>query len=120
MTMCEHHFSRREMLKNVSCGFGYLALAGLMGKSAQADESPLAPRAPHFKPKAKRVIFLFMQGGPSHVDTFDPKPRLDRDDGKSVEFYVARTRKTVPRTVLKSPWKFQRHGQCGQWVSELF
>lgn len=114
--------SRRGLLKALACGFGYLALAGIGAQQALADGrvNPLAPRAPHFKPKAKRVIFLFMQGGPSHIDTFDPKPRLDLDDGKAIEFNVARTRKVQARTVLKSPWKFQQHGQSGRWVSEMF
>jgi hypothetical protein len=108
--------SRRELLKTLSCGFGYLAMAGL----AQAARiNPLAARPSLFAPRAKRVIFLFMQGGPSQVDTFDPKPRLDADDGKDIPFNVARTRQVTPRKVLKSPWKFSRHGQCGQWVSEL-
>jgi len=61
-----------------------------------------------------------MQGGPSHIDTFDPKPALDKNDGKSIEFNVARTRKVQPRTILKSPWKFKQYGQCGRWVSDLF
>src|SRR5215204_414620 len=110
-----HNFSRRQLLKTLSCGFGYLAMAGL----AQGRANPLAAQPSLFTPRAKRVIFLFMQGGPSQVDTFDPKPRLDADDGKDIPFNVARTRQITPRKVLKSPWKFSRHGRCGQWVSEL-
>lgn len=109
--------NRRDALRGIACGFGYLALAGIAGN---ASANPLAPKAPHFAPRAKRVIFLFMQGGPSQVDTFDPKPRLDREDGKRIEFNVARTRQITPETVMKSPWAFKRHGECGQWVSELF
>ena len=108
--------SRRELLKTLSCGFGYLAFAGL---TQAARVNPLAARPSLFAPRAKRVIFLFMQGGPSQVDTFDPKPRLEADDGKDIPFNVARTRQVTPRKVLKSPWKFARHGRCGQWVSEL-
>src|SRR5439155_25432971 len=78
--------SRRHWLKNTSCGFGYLALASLANEQAARASStnPLAPRAPHFAPRAKRVIFLCMRGGPTHVDTFDYKPALTRDAGKTV------------------------------------
>src|SRR5262249_48490360 len=84
----------------------------------------LAPKAPHHRPRARRVIFLFMQGGPSHVDTLDYKPRLAKDDGKMIEFddarTLAKTKKIVPHRAFRSPWKFARHGRCGRWVSELF
>jgi hypothetical protein len=80
----------------------------------------LAAQAPHHAPRAKRVIFIFMQGGPSHVDTFDYKPRLATDDGKKLDFHNARSMKVVAERVLASPWKFRQHGQCGRWVSELF
>ncbi|MEX0701243.1 MAG: DUF1501 domain-containing protein [Planctomycetales bacterium] len=117
--------SRREMLQRAACGFGSLALAGLAAEAATpvaAAEAgnPLAARAPHLPPRAKRVIFIFMQGGPSHVDTFDHKPRLAQENGKRVEFKVARTRQVTPEKILQSPWKFARHGECGQWVSDLF
>ena len=72
--------TRRDALKALACGFGYLAFAGLAG----ATTNPLAARAPHFRPRAKRIIFLFMQGGPSQVDTFDYKPRLEQEDGKKL------------------------------------
>src|SRR5687768_4099944 len=113
--------SRRELLKKIACGFGSIALAGLCS-DAKAESKPglLAPKMPHFAPRAKRVIFMFMQGGPSHIDTFDPKPALDKNDGKSIEFNVARTRKVQPRTILKSPWNFKQYGECGRWVSDLF
>ncbi|MDG2382977.1 MAG: DUF1501 domain-containing protein [Pirellulaceae bacterium] len=110
--------SRRELLQSVGCGFGSLALAGLCNESAAAPS--MAGKTPHFSPRAKRVIFLFMQGGPSQVDTYDPKPRLNQDDGKEIEFYVARTRKVTAERVFKSPWRFQQYGECGQAVSELF
>jgi hypothetical protein len=118
--------TRRQALRTTACGFGYLALAGLANPAtaAAAPADPLAPKTPRLKPRARRAIFLFMQGGPSHVDTFDYKPRLAKDDGKMLEFDDARTlarnRKVVTHRVLQSPWKFRRHGQSGLWVSELF
>ena len=76
-------FTRRNALKTLSCGFGYMALAGLTTKaSADEETNPLLPKAPHHAARAKRVIFLCMRGGPSHVDTFDYKPQLAKDDGK--------------------------------------
>ncbi|HEY8505720.1 MAG TPA: DUF1501 domain-containing protein [Gemmataceae bacterium] len=119
-------FSRRQALKGLACGFGYLALADLLAADAAraAAADPLAPKPPHHAPKAKRVIFLFMQGGPSHVDSFDYKPRLDRDDGKMREFddarTLAKTRKIIPHRVMKPLWKFRQYGQSGLWVSDLF
>jgi hypothetical protein len=111
--------SRRQALKSLACGFGYLALADLATAS-----NPLAPRPPHHTPKAKRVIFIFMQGGPSHVDTFDPKPLLDQRDGEMREFRDARTfarnQTVVQHRVFRSPWRFRRYGQSGHPVSELF
>ncbi|MBW3539036.1 MAG: DUF1501 domain-containing protein [Planctomycetes bacterium] len=113
--------SRRELLRRTGCGFGMLALAGLCADEAEAAAvNPLAPKAPHHPPRASRVIFIFMQGGPSHVDTYDYKPRLAQDDGRNVDFRNARAMKVQPERVFKSPWKFARHGECGQWVSELF
>ena len=109
--MCdEHRMSRRSFLTSASCGFGALALAGLATEAA-ASENPLAPRAPHFPARAKRVIFLFMQGGPSHVDTFDYKPLLKRDDGKTGG---------GKGNLLAPQWEFKQRGQGGQWISELF
>lgn len=115
--------SRRHLLKSAACGFGYLALRGLCDETrlhAAEQAKPLAVKVAHHAPRAKRVIFVFMQGGPSQVDTFDYKPRLAADDGKKVKFKVARTMKITPERVFASPWKFQRHGECGRWVSELF
>ena len=103
--------SRRDALKGLSAGFGYMAFAGLASQAAV--NSPLAPRRPHFVPKAKRVIFCCMRGGPSHVDTFDHKPALVRDKGKELPKF--RNRELMP-----SPWEFKRHGQSGLQVSELF
>lgn len=106
--------SRREVLKSTACGFGYLALADLCSQ-ARGEEGPLSPKTPHFTPKAKRVIFMFMQGGPSHVDTFDYKPQLATDNGKSDPSPRGKGRK-----LLKSPFAFAQHGQSGLWLSELF
>ncbi len=121
-----HPYSRRELLKSVACGFGHLALAGLMAERAEAGSAnPLVSRTPHFAPKARRGIFLFMQGGVSQVDSFDYKPRLANDDGKTLAFDDARVlantgMKGSTQRVLRSPWKFSRHGECGRWGSELF
>jgi len=118
------YLTRRQALKNAACGFAYLALSGMAGQQAVAAVNPLAPKAPHFKPRAKRVIFLFMQGGVSHVDSYDYKPRLDKDDGKMMDFAdartLAKTGQISTQRVMKSPWKFSQHSQCGRWVSELF
>jgi hypothetical protein len=116
-------FSRRQMLRTSACGFGYLALADMCSRLSAAEtaaapaddsgkhyQSPLMPKVPHFAAKAKRVIFLFMQGAPSHVDTFDYKPQLYKDDGKSM----------LGRKLLAPPWKFGRAGKSGMYISELF
>lgn len=112
--------SRRSLLQSTAAGFGGMALAALLGESAQAADNPLAPKEPHFPAKAKRVIFLFMHGGPSHVDTFDYKPLLIRDDGKPLPFAKPRIVSSPTDNLLASPWKFQQYGQSGTWVSELF
>ena len=83
------NISRRQMLKSSACGFGYMALAGLSAEAALKSQSPLMSKTPHFEPRAKRVIFLFMHGGPSHVDTFDYKPRLNKEDGQRLPFKAA-------------------------------
>lgn len=125
-------FTRRQMLRVSAAGFGYLALASLLGeeRGLASDSSrlprpnlpanPLAPRAPLFPARARRVIFLFMHGGPSQVDTFDFKPLLERDHGKPLPFPKPRVFSSQTGTLLKSPWKFHQHGQSGAWVSELF
>ncbi len=84
------------------------------------QQSPLAAKTPHFPARAKRIVFLFMKGGPSHVDTFDPKPMLDRDHGKPLPFALPRVTFAAQGNLLKSPWKFAQHGQSGLPVSELF
>ena len=117
--------SRRQMLRVSGNGFGMLGLAGLLARTGKAAEesaalNPLAVRAPHFTPKAKRIIFLFMSGGPSHVDTFDPKPRLVTDNGKPLPFAKPKLERTRTGNLLGSPYKFKKHGQSGIEVSELF
>ncbi len=119
--------SRRDWLSHTACGFGSLALAGLAAQTPMADAagSPLAAKKPHFPAKAKRVIFLFMQGGVSHVDSFDYKPRLDKDDGKMLSFDDARIiantgKRGSSQRVMKPLWKFTQHGKCGRWASDLF
>jgi hypothetical protein len=117
--------SRREALQSAACGFGYLALAGLAGQSVSAA-NPLAAKKPHFTPRAKRVIFLFMQGGVSHVDSYDYKPRLEKDDGQMLDFHDARNIaktgevKASSQRLMKPLWKFAQQGECGRWASNLF
>ena len=111
--------SRRELLRSVSAGFGSLAFASLaagslpgVASAALPAEQPLAPKPTHFPPRARRVIFLCMQGGPSHVDTFDYKPKLISDAGRSMRAGNAR---------LMAPlWDFKQRGQSGLWISDLF
>jgi hypothetical protein len=117
----QFNLTRRELLRRSGGGFGSLALTALLSEcSTSVAESnandPLAVKRPHFAAKAKRVIFLFMPGGPSQVDTFDPKPQLTMDDGKPApKLYLGQQ-----RNLLASPWKFQKYGQSGLDVSELF
>ena len=118
--------ARREMLRRFACGFGYLAFWGLAAEELGAGDetagsvNPLAPRKPRFAAKAKRIIFLFMGGGVSHVDTFDPKPTLTRLDGQPMP--GAKPRITFGQTgnLMKSPWEFRRYGESGIEVSDLF
>lgn len=113
--------TRRQMLCRFANGFGMVAFAGLLADEASAaPANPLAVKPPQFSPKAKRIIFLFMSGGPSHVDTFDPKPRLDRDNGKPLPFEMPKLVRTKTGNLLKSPFRFKKHGQAGIDVSELF
>src|SRR5262245_35136341 len=100
--------SRRDVLARFANGFGLLALTGLFADEAHAGDAadPLAVRPPHYPAKAKRVIFLFMSGGPSHVDTFDPKPQLDRENGKPLPFAMPKLVRTKTGNLLKSPFKF--------------
>lgn len=121
--MNEQRWSRREMLQRTACGFGYLAFLGLTaqpGAATATSASPLAPRAAHFRPRARRVIFLFMHGGVSHVDTFDPKPKLAEMNGKPLPVAKPKFEFAPTGNLLQSPWKFQKYGQSGIEVSELF
>ncbi len=108
--------TRREMLKNWGTGFGMLGLTSLLSEDALAASSPTATPLP----RAKRVIFLFMSGGPSHVDTFDPKPRLAVENGKPLPFAKPSLERTKTGNLLASPWQFKKYGQSGIEVSELF
>ena len=110
--------SRREALASLCAGFGSLAFTGMLAREAAAADGVLA--APHFRPRAKRVIFLFMHGGPSQVDTFDYKPLLARDHGKPLPFAKPRVQFAQTGNLLASPWKFRQYGQSGAWVSDLF
>ncbi len=120
--MKEAVIPRRALLRNLACGFGTLGLTGLMADlEAAQPANPMAPRAPHFPAKAKRVIFLFMHGGPSSIDTFDPKPRLVKDDGKPLPFKRPLTfAEGQVGGLMKSPWAFKRYGESGLEVSDLF
>lgn len=114
-------FSRRQLLQRSALGFGSLALASLLAEeSTAAPVDPLAPRMPHFEPRAKRIIFLFMKGGPSQVDTFDYKPQLQKDDGKPLPFDKPRVQFAPTGNLLKSPWNFSQYGESGIPVSALF
>lgn len=110
--------SRRGFLKQSSAAFGWLALSGLLGDRAFGGVLP----QPHYLPRAKNVILCFMDGGPSHVDTFDPKPMLTKYQGKKIgEGAVSnRSQSAAERVWLGSPWNFKRRGQSGLWVSDLF
>ncbi len=109
-------FSRRSALKSLSSGFGYMAFSALAAEQSRATSgNVLSPKKPHFEGRAKRVIFLNMRGAPSHVDTFDYKPRLAKDDGKAGKFGSKRG-----AMLMKSPWDFHRHGKSGLWISDLF
>ncbi len=113
---------RRRWLADVAGGFGMLGLAGIFAgqRSCAADTTnPLALKAPQYVPRARRVIFLFMGGGPSHVDLFDPKPRLARDHGRPLPFEKPKLARTTTENLMACPFKFNRCGQSGLPVSEL-
>jgi len=116
--------SRRELLQWCASGFGAIALSALAREPAFAGSAnPLAPKQPHFPARAKNVIFLYMDGGPSQVDTFDYKPLLEKYDGKDPHEVIGKLAPTQfdnVGKVLKSQWPFQRHGDSGHWVSSLF
>ena len=124
--MLSQQFSRRQWLRQSACGFGQVALLGLLGSESPAfagstpEAGPLAPKQPHFPAKAKRVVFLFMHGGVSHVDTFDPKPVLTARNGQPLPINKPKFEFAPTGNLLASPWKFARHGESGIEVSELF
>ena len=124
--------TRREFLWQAGGGFGGLALAGMLdreffsGQQVRADgetdwQNPLAPKKPHFAPKAKAVIFLYMYGGPSHIDTFDYKPAMYGMDNKTVDVKTfGRGGHKNQGRIVEPRWKFKQYGECGKWVSDLF
>lgn len=121
--MPELPLDRREMLKRSGTGFGMLGLAALLGEEggsiARAESTtPMSVKAPHFPVKAKHVIHVFLNGGPSHVDTFDPKPALEKYHGKEIPKSLKTERKTG--AAFQSPFKFKKYGESGIEVSELF
>ncbi|HEY2572925.1 MAG TPA: DUF1501 domain-containing protein [Verrucomicrobiaceae bacterium] len=117
-------FSRREALLASACGFGHLAFAGMAAAAQSPLANPLLAKKPHFPAKAKRVIFLFMAGGVSQVDSFDYKPRLLKDNGRLMDFddsrAIARTGKGSTQRVMQPLWEFKQHGESGRWGSSLF
>ncbi|MBM3814276.1 MAG: DUF1501 domain-containing protein [Acidimicrobiia bacterium] len=110
--------TRREMLMRSANGFGALALATLMAEDRATD--PMKVRPAHFPAKARSVIFLFMDGGPSHVDTFDYKPALEKHRGEKLPIPMAPNAPGSPAKLMPSPWKFRQYGESGAWVSDLF
>lgn len=119
--------SRRQWLQNAACGFGAVALSAMWAEEGLGTEEqekgpihPLTPKSTHFPAKAKRVIYLYMDGGPSQVDTFDPKPRLSRDNGKPFALKKEPTQFNNNGNTLGSPWEFAHHGESGTPVSSLF
>ena len=116
--------SRRDMLRRCAGGFGAVALSTMLAQSSRADQpashNPFAPRLPHFRPRAKQVIFLYMDGGPSQMDTFDPKPRLTKEHGEPFKMKMEPTQFNNNGNTLGSPWKFAPGGKSGLPVSDLF
>src|SRR5687767_8503039 len=125
-TSRKHAWRRRDVLRGAANGFGALALQSLLAREAEAAGprlNPLAAKESHFPAKAKSVIFLFMVGAPSQIDTFDPKPQLKKYEGQRLpeSFGKITSQFTDGSTpILSSPWSFKQYGQSGTWVSELF
>jgi hypothetical protein len=125
-----HNFcgrTRREFLWQTGAGFGGVALAGLLSKdgffnsAASASDSAETSKQPHFAPKAKSVIFLFMYGGPSHIDTFDYKPTMKGRDNQTVQVKTfGRGGHRNTGRIVEPRWNFKQYGECGKWVSDLF
>ena len=118
-TSASQLFDRRTLLRKAGAGFGIVALADLLNRDAAraAPSGPFAPKPTHFPAKAKAVVWLFMEGAPSGVDLFDPKPALDKNDGKRIEIDVFNGN---PGPLMKSPFKFKRHGKSGAWVCDKY
>ncbi len=121
--------SRREWLRRAGCGFGAVAASALLAGWAKGESvlaagmdqtNPLAPKPTHFAPKVKRVVYLYMDGGPSQVDTWDPKPLLSKENGQPFKMKIEPTQFNNIGNTLGSPWKFQQYGESGIPVSELF
>ncbi|MDB4338756.1 DUF1501 domain-containing protein [Rhodopirellula sp.] len=117
--------SRRDTLSRIGAGFGTLGLAGVLRDSnllaaTQEANSPLAMKPPHFAPKAKHVIQLFMPGGPSQVDTFDHKPELAKQAGQRPALVDRKSLRNTKNGLMASPFKFKQYGQSGKWVSDIF
>src|SRR5947209_321123 len=124
--------TRRQFLWEMGAGFVGTGLAGLLGESFFSQQAlaadgvtkftnPLSPKTPQAAPKAKSVIFLYMYGGPSHIDTFDYKPGMKGMDNKTVEVKTfGRGGHKNQGRIVETRWDFQQHGQCGHWVSDLF
>jgi len=113
--------SRRDALHRIGAGFGSIGLAGMFNQSASAGQaSPLAPKAPHFAPRAKHVIQLFMPGGPSQVDTFDYKPKIAEFAGQRPKIVDRKSLRNTKNGLFPSPFGFKRYGQTGKWVSDIF
>ena len=132
---CSHHcgrfidapVTRREMLRTCASGFGGVALSALLAGEARGSmlsggpvHSTLTPRFPHHTPRVRHIIFLYMDGGPSQVDTWDPKERLTKEHGKPFAMKMEPTQFDNNGTTFKSPWDFHRHGESGTPVSDLF
>ena len=116
MTVLHPGYTRRRMLQTAAAGFGGMVLNALLA----SETNPQRAKQSQVPARARRMVFLFMKGGPSHVDTFDPKPLLDRDHGKPLPFDLPEVTFAKQGNLLKSPWTFHRHGASGLPVSELF
>jgi hypothetical protein len=116
--------NRRDLLQRLACGFGSVALTGMLAPEAQSTSQKaadaLSPKQPSFPARARRIIFLFMHGGVSHVDTFDPKPKLAAMNGKPLPFAKPKFEFGGTGNLLTSPWKFKKHGHSGIEISQLF
>ena len=113
---------RRSFLWNWGGGLGGIALAHLLGRDATAagQGKPEFNGGLHFPAKVRRIVQLFMNGGVSQMDTFDPKPALAKRHGEKVDFGIKAAATSVPGAIMKSPFEFKQHGKCGRWVSSVF